>query len=331
MLPEESKSPDRLVPHTRVVGRLFAILSLVIFLFPLFLFVAFSPPADFPIKNIIAIPEGKTLSEVGELLEERGLIRSSFLFNNIVILLRAEKGVIAGDYYFKEPRSLYAVVRALTRGDFGLVAVRVTIPEGTPLSDTAVILGNAIGGFDTAQFLELASGKEGFLFPDTYFFLPNVTADNVVLTMEKNFYDKISYLEKDIQKSGRTLEEIVTMASLLEEEARTTDSRRIISGILWRRIAIGMPLQVDAVFSYINGKNTYELTTSDLTIDSPYNTYLYKGLPLGPISNPGLDSILAALNPVKTPYLYYLSDKEGVMHYGKNFEEHKRNRGLYLD
>jgi UPF0755 protein len=120
------------------------------------------------------------------------------------------------------------------------------------------------------------------------------------------------------------------MASILEAEARTTETRKIISGILWKRMEIGMPLQVDAPFQYIIGKNTFQLTTNDLKFDSPYNTYKYKGLPPGPIGNPGLDAISATVNPIKTNYLYYLSDVRGNMHYAKTFAEHVINKEKYL-
>lgn len=120
------------------------------------------------------------------------------------------------------------------------------------------------------------------------------------------------------------------MASLLEEEARTTETRKMVSGILWKRLSAGMPLQVDAVFPYIIGKNTFEITLKDLEFDSPYNTYKYKGLPPGPISNPGKDSILAAIYPTKSDYWFYLSDKNGLMHYAITFDEHKINKAKYL-
>ena len=120
------------------------------------------------------------------------------------------------------------------------------------------------------------------------------------------------------------------MASIIEREAITPEARRIVSGILWKRIKMGMPLQVDATFAYVNGKNTYELTAEDLHIDSKYNTYEYKGLPPGPICNPGLDSIIATIEPTATPYLYYLSEKNGTMHYAKTFEEHKMNKVKYM-
>jgi UPF0755 protein len=123
---------------------------------------------------------------------------------------------------------------------------------------------------------------------------------------------------------------LVIMASLLEREAKTLADKRMVAGILWNRIKIGMPLQVDAVFGYIHDRATYSPSFDDLHVDSPYNTYLNKGLPPGPIDNPGLDSIIAAATPTKTSDLYYLTGSDGQMHYAKTFEQHKQNRALYL-
>jgi UPF0755 protein len=120
------------------------------------------------------------------------------------------------------------------------------------------------------------------------------------------------------------------MASLVEEEARTLETRRTIAGILWKRLKLGMPLQVDAVFPYIIGKNTYELSIGDLALDSPYNTYKYAGLPPAPITNPGLDAMLAAVTPTDSPYLYYLSDRNGKMHYARTHDGHLANKAAYL-
>jgi len=120
------------------------------------------------------------------------------------------------------------------------------------------------------------------------------------------------------------------MASIIEKESLNGDERQIVSGILWKRISLGMPLQVDATFLYINGKASAELTKDDLNIDSPYNTYRNKGLPPGPINNPGLDAIVAALYPKDSPYLYYLHDKKGKVHYAKTFNEHVANKRKYL-
>ncbi len=121
------------------------------------------------------------------------------------------------------------------------------------------------------------------------------------------------------------------MASLLEKEARTYDVRRTIAGILWNRIDADMPLQVDAVFGYIKGTKTFHPSYADLDIESPYNTYRNKGLPPGAIGNPGIEAIRAAATPLETKYFFYLTDREGVMRYARNFEGHVRNRALYLD
>jgi UPF0755 protein len=121
------------------------------------------------------------------------------------------------------------------------------------------------------------------------------------------------------------------MASILEREANNPEDMRIVAGILWNRLDIDMPLQVDAVFGYIRQENGYTPTAEDLQLDSPYNTYRNRGLPPTPISNPGLDALLAAVQPEETPYLYYLTGRDGKMYYGRTFEDHKRNRALYLD
>ena len=146
----------------------------------------------------------------------------------------------------------------------------------------------------------------------------------------RKFERRLAPLAKRIADFGKPLHDVLTMASLVEGEARTREARRHIAGILWHRVELGMPLQVDAVFPYILGKNTYEVTTEDLRVDSPYNTYRYTGLPPGPINNPSLDAITAALNPTPSNYLYYLSDKEGIMHYATTHEEHLINRAKYL-
>ena len=147
---------------------------------------------------------------------------------------------------------------------------------------------------------------------------------------EKNFKDKIAALNEKIVVFNQSLEEIIIMASLLEEEARQLETKQMIAGILWKRIKMGMPLQVDSSFQYVNGKNTFTLSLDDLKIDSPYNTYLYKGLPPTPISNPGLDSILAALTPTVSNYLYFLTGKDGNMRYAVTHDQHVANKEKYL-
>ncbi len=281
----------------------------------------FSAPNDFPENSLIGIEKGSSLSKIALRLEESGIIKSDIPFIFLVRLFGLERSIKSGDYFFEKPASLFTVIRRLVAADFEIKPRKVTIPEGATLSDIADIFGaTGFENFDKAQFLKITEGKEGRLFPDTYFFLPTVTANQVAETMERNFRKKVGNIENNV----------LVMASLIEKEIADRDDRRIVSGILWKRISAGMPLQVDAVFPYIKGRNGGRVTFSDLKIKSPYNTYLNKGLPPAPIANPGLDAIDAARHPKKSPYWFYLSDKNGVTHFSKTFEEHKINKARYL-
>jgi len=161
--------------------------------------------------------------------------------------------------------------------------------------------------------------------------MPEVEAEGVIKTMSENFDKKvIKGLGEEIVKSGRKLEELIIMASILEKEASSYEDMRMISGILWKRLEFGIGLQVDATVSYVVGKPSLELTDEDLAVDSPFNTYKYRGLPPAPIGNPGLEAIKAAITPTQTIYWYYLHDSDGEPHYAMTFEEHKRNKELYL-
>ncbi|OGF69864.1 hypothetical protein A3H65_03195 [Candidatus Giovannonibacteria bacterium RIFCSPLOWO2_02_FULL_45_14] len=207
--------------------------------------------------------------------------------------------------------------------------ISVTIPEGFNVYQIATALESAgIVGRD--EFLKEAVSEEGFLFPDTYEFFKDSKPKVIAAKIKRNFEEKTAIFESEIARQKKEMRDIVIMASLLEEEAASEKDRKIISGILWRRISLGMPLQVDAALTYATGRSSHKLTDADLVLDDPYNTYKYKGLPVGPISNPGIGAIEAAINPTISAYLYYLSDSKGVIHYAKTFEEHKLNRTKYL-
>ncbi len=306
-------------------------LFLVVFISAIFYiqFFCWRAPSTFPPENIFVVEKGQSLSAVASSLADAHIISSPFLFKNLVVMLGRGNGIKAGDYSFKKPISVYGVASRLTKGEYGLLTIKITIPEGLNIFDMASLFERELIEFDSEKFLSLA--KEGYLFPDTYFFLQNATESDVLSLMKNNFDKKIAGLNEQIKTLGKPLDEIVIMASILEEEARTEETREIISGILWKRIEIDMPLQVDVTFQYINGKTTKDLTKADLEIDSPYNTYKYKGFPPTPISNPGLEALTATLNPKDTPYFYFLSDKGGIMHYATTFTEHKKNRELYLN
>ncbi|MBI2474305.1 MAG: endolytic transglycosylase MltG [Candidatus Taylorbacteria bacterium] len=290
----------------------------------------FAAPADFPAKEVVAIPSGASLVFASTILAENSIIRSPILFRMMVRVLDGQTGVKAGDYLFEDRQNLFTIARRMVSGERGYASVQAVVPEGTSAEGIAGILGANIPDFDTAAFIKIAKPNEGHLFPDTYHFSFDAKPEFVLKTFLDNFNRKVESVRSDIDKFGRPLEDIIKMASIVEEEGRTMETRKMIAGILWKRLDIGMPLQVDASFLYINGKNTFQLTTADLQKDSAYNTYTRAGLPPTAISNPGLDAILATVNPTKSPYLYYLTDHDGVMRYAKTHDEHVINKAKYL-
>jgi UPF0755 protein len=291
---------------------------------------AIQPPEAFPVRELVTVPEGSTLSEVAQALAEQHVIRSPHAFELSMRILGRARGAKAGDYIFKEPQSVWGIARRISTGAFGLEPVRIRITEGATTREMAEQLSKALPRFNADAFLLAARPQEGYLFPDTYFFLPNAHEDAVLDTLRQNFDAHIAELQPLIAASGHSLEEIITMASIIEREARVPADRRMISGVLWNRIRINMPLQVDVTFLYTVGKNTFQLTLADLRTDHPYNTYVNKGLPPGPIGSPSLDSIQAAAEPTPNPYLFYLADNTGVTHFSKTYEEHLRKKRLYL-
>lgn len=288
------------------------------------------PPQNFPAKSVLVVRENASINEVGTYLLEQNAISSPFLFKWTVRLLNPQNGVLSGMYYFEKPSNLVSVAYRISHGEFGLTPLVLTVPEGTNIFQLADIAKKTFPAFDKQTFQKVAKSEEGYLFPDTYHFLPNVSAKEIVDTMKKNFETKIATVQGELQSFGRPLDQVIKMASYLEEEARLTLTRRMVAGILWKRLKLGMPLQIDASFQYVNGKNTYQLTLDDLKIDSPYNTYVYKGFTPTPISNPGLDAIRAAVTPIESKYFFFLSDKEGVMHYAVTHAEHVANKEKYL-
>ncbi len=311
---------------SRTIFVLLAVFFVGILLYQEFL----SPPPLFPKDTLLVIPKGFTLSQASGLLKDNHMIRHPMLFETIVVILGGESSVRYGDYKFSSPESAFTIARRVVSADFGLVPVSITIPEGITVAQVGDIFKKQLPGFNADVFVRIAKKDEGYLFPDTYRFFPNVSELEAYRTMRSMFDKKIASVQDEISKSGKELKDIIVMASLLEKEARTMETRRMISGILWKRLSIGMPLQVDAVFEYILGKNTYMLTTEDLRFNSPYNTYIHKGLPPGPIASPGLVSIQAALNPIESPYLFYLSDREGNVYYSRTHDEHVQKKARYL-
>jgi len=211
------------------------------------------------------------------------------------------------------------IVDKLVSGD--RIKKIITIIEGWTVEDIA----------DYLEVEELSSDLEGYLFPDTYEISPEDGTEEIINKMLDNFDKKLSLkLREEIASQEKTVHEIVIMASLIEKEVRTLEDKKIVSGILWKRIEVGMPLQVDATITYITGRKSTEILKQELEIDSPYNTYKYKGLPFGPICNPGLESILAAVYPESSEYWFYLSTPEGETIFSKTLKKHNEARAEHL-
>ncbi len=279
----------------------------VIFFFVFSYFLFFSAPTDFPSGTIIKIEQGKSLRSVSLLLKQEHIIRSRTAFEAFVIIFGRER-VVATDYYFENKLPVYELARRISKGEHHIAQIKITIPEGLNNSEIADVFVSELPYFNETQFLTDALQKQGNLFPDTYYFLITDNVSDVLESMGQNFEKKIALIRPQILSSGKIEKDVITMASIIEKEAKGDADRGFISGILWKRLKLGMPLQVDA---------------------AP-ETYKTKGLPKSPIGNPGLLTIEAAIHPQSSPYLYYLHDKDGNTHYAKTFAEHVQNKLKYL-
>ncbi len=290
-----------------------------------------SAPRNAPREALITVPTDASGAQFARTLKEERIIRSETAFRVLARISGADHRLNPGQYLFEKPANLFTVLYRISRAEHGISPVRVTLTEGMTARDMAGTLQAQLPGFDSQAFLAEASTSEGYLFPETYLFMPGDAPAAIVSRLRAQFDDSAAAISPAVAASGHSLSDIVIMASILEREANTPEDMQTVAGILWNRIKLGMPLQVDAAFGYARQQNGYTPTAADLEGDSPYNTYRNKGLPPTPISNPGLAALRAAATPAKTSYLYYLTGKDGAMHYAQTFEQHKRNRELYLD
>lgn len=287
---------------------------------------------------IVTVDKGQSLVSISRELQKEGVIDSPMLFRILITLRGEENSIPAGFYQFADGKkkvkiSLNEVAWRLSKGDSGFKAIKLTIPEGLNIMQIAAKVHAEIPLISEADFASSSKNSEGYLFPDTYFFMPFATSGEVISKMQNTFNQKVlqnSVFNTAVENSGHSMSDIVKMSSILEGEVRTLEDRKIVSDLLWRRIKEGMALQVDSTFSYINQKTSAELTYDDLRIDSLYNTYKYKGLPPTPISNPGLETLMAAAEPTPNKYVFFLNDKEGTSHFSKTYAEHLRYKNQYL-
>lgn len=289
------------------------------------------------------IQKGENAWEVGKKAEEAGIIKSQFYFVYYLWRESLVHNLMAGKYEIASSLSIPEIAVLTTRGEKESAQIKITFPEGWNISEMAERLQK--NGFSKEEFLKFSqnppqeirdefnflpkSGSlEGYLFPDTYYFAKDAKTENIIAKMLENFNLKLNKeLRGEISRQEKDIHEIVKMASIIEGEVRTQEDRKIVSGIFWKRIESGRPLQSCATLAYVLGVNKKQYSYDDTRVESPYNTYLNVGLPPGPISNPGLESIKASVYPTKTNFEYFLSDSEtGKTVFSKTIDEHNLNK-----
>jgi len=317
---------------------------IVVFLFVFFIvcfeiYVPLNPGSHETV--VFTVEKGWGSDDIANNLQKLGIIRSSYFFKIYSVLSLKHPMLQAGEYNLSSKMSIHQIANKMAQGD--VIKDNVVILEGWNTKDIGKYLESkgickqdyfvSLTKKDYSDEFDFLADKpktadlEGYLFPDTYEISKTETCEDILNAMLANFGQKLTpTLRTEIKNQKKSIFDIVTMSSLLEKEIRTLDDKKIVSGILWKRIAIGMPLQLDSTIIYITGNP--EISVKDKTINSPYNTYKYYGLPKGPISNPGINSITAAIYPKTTNYWYYLSDGKTI--FSETLEQHNAARAKYL-
>lgn len=311
--------------------KLFSGLIIAILIALTFLYVQIFLPVNANVYPItIEVTEGETLSSVSNTLYLQHIIKNKFIFENFIKLLGKASKLQIGEYTFKKPLNVIEITDKLVNARYEYIPVIITIKEG---EDSKTITDTIFNSFKNVnklytreQVLETIKNNEGYLFPETYNFAPWVTLENVLKKIDTEFLKRT----RKYNLTTGELKRIIIIASILEKEVPHPNDMKIVAGIINNRLSKNMPLQMDSTLGYFTGKASLELTSADLQLDSTYNTYIMKGLPSGPIGNPGDVAIEAAINPDVNDYLFFLSDKEGINHFAKTYAEHLRNRREFL-
>lgn len=283
--------------------------------------------------NIFNIEKGSSIKKIAQDLKNEEIIRSSNLFL-FYSLITNNRNIQAGEYLLSPQMNIPQIIEIIVGGKIN--EEKITIIEGWDLNDIAIYLEEK-GISSKDEFFSITGeprnkdSLEGYIFPDTYNITSKDTAETIVQKALLNFEKKMTTeLKNEIEKQGKTIEEIIIMASIIEKEVKSLEDKKNVSDVLWKRINANMPLQTCATVLYALGEKKSSVSTTDTQIDSPYNTYKYRGLPIGPISNPGMNSILAAIYPTKNNYWYYLSAPDGKTHFSTTLNEHNYKKNLYL-
>lgn len=288
-------------------------------------------------ENIyMVVKPGTTASEISDRLMQLGVIDSRLRFWWLMKLQGDASKFKTGTYAFTPHMDEQAVLDKLVAGD--TTVVKFTIPEGFGIKEIAKRLADE-GLVDEQEFLAEAKdfapydymkkrpnvryAAEGYLFPDTYVIHSDVSAEGIMKMMAEDFDTRLTpALRQQAAAKGLSIHDLITLASLVEKEARYDEDRPIIAQVFFKRLQMGMPLQSDTTLQYLMAGPKEDVSIADTKIDSPYNTYQHEGLPPGPIASPGMKSILAVLNPANTDYLYFVADRQGHNHYSQTYDEH---------
>lgn len=276
------------------------------------------------------VTSGETTSKIADNLEKNNLINSPLVFK-MYLAVNKELVIQAGEYTIAPKTPLAEIVRQMASGRTMSREVNILIKEGW----TAKEINEQIkkqGYLLDDSFLRAAGPHEGYLFPDTYRVFKDFTAEDLIKKMRDNLDRKLTpELRAEIAASGHSMGEIIIMASLLQKEVRTEQEMKLASGVFWNRLEVGQALQSCATLAYILGVNKPQYSYEDTQIDSPYNTYQHRGLPPGPVSNPGLVAIKAAIHPEKSDYNYFLARPDtGETVFSRTLEEHNVAKAKYL-
>lgn len=331
---EEHAEAEAIPQHTDVLVRslkwvigFFCVLLIVV---SITLVMLMRPPLTFPVHSTIEVTQGQSVAGIVAQFAEEGYVRSSDVLYAVLLLEYDASDIRAGIYTFEEPVGTREVAHIITKIGPSEPLISVTFPEGSTVAAIAETADAKLPAFNKDSFLSYAREFEGSLFPETYFVPDTFTQEQLFDLLRNTYEEKVSPLREQIAKHPLTEAEVLVLASIIEREANTAESMKLVSGVLQNRLAIDMPLQADASIEYVLDKPLSELVPEDLQIDSPYNTYLNRGLPPTPIGNPGLDSIMAVLEPTESDYFYYITDTEGVFHFAQTLDEHNTNIARYL-
>ncbi len=330
---EGTPSPFTVVPPKRGLRYLLVALAIgagLVLLILTYVLIYSKAPTGFPVGVPITVEEGSSVADIVATMKNSGVVSSELLLYTVLLARYTPQDIKASTYVFDQPYDVFTVANKLATGDFTSNLVRLTHREGERVTELAKSVHETLPGITVEAFTAAALPYEGKLFPETYFLPPHFTTTDVIKTLNNKYEEFMIPRRGAIAEHALTEDEVIILASIIEREANDLESMGMVSGILQNRLRDGMPLQADASIEYVLDKPLEALTPDDLKMDSPYNTYLNRGLPPTPIGNPGAMAIDAVLDPTPSDYYFYITGNDGVFYYATTYEDHKRNIARYL-